>query len=125
METKSFNPQILDILRKDIDKALAEVAKKHDLASLTIKNISYTANNFRTTLEGKTKNQEVTKNRASELFKLYVGEDLIGKKFTHKGVEYTISDFNTRKRKNPIISTSADGRQVHCSIETIKRQPLK
>lgn len=48
-QIKSFDKSNLRILRKDIDSALATIAKKHGI-SLAIGNISYTDNEFTTKL---------------------------------------------------------------------------
>lgn len=45
----------------------------------------------------------------------------LGKKFFHQGSQYTVSGYNARSRKLPIIATRADNKMFKFSVDAVLR----
>jgi hypothetical protein len=98
-----FTKANLGTIRADIDKALAEVAKKHSI-SLDLGNISFEANKFSVKLTstiGDGSEYEKT-NFERKCFVYDIPKDWFGKTFKADGRTFEITGINTRASKSPI-----------------------
>mgnify|MGYP006101384285 CR=1 FL=1 len=114
---------IVDI-RKDIDAALNEIGKKWGI-SLDTGNLSYSDKNFTTKISGAvvSKSGIVMSKQATDfnrIGKRYLPGVNVGDKVSHLGMEYTITGWNTRSRKNP-VEMEMDGKSYKVSVELIRQ----
>jgi hypothetical protein len=94
---KSFDKANLRELRGEIDNALNSVASKYGI-KLTISNISFSADNFRTKLEGKC---TVVNESGVTVVKL---PHHVPETFTYNGKTWKVVDYKPRNTKYPIIA---------------------
>lgn len=124
---KQLNKDALRLLRVDLNKALEEVAAKHNII-LEVGNASFTANNATFKLHVMTKAEGVeTKADAEEAkmkkdFEQYhrmfgIDADALGKKIKSREKTFTVIGLDTKKRKYPIIARDEQGKQYKLSIE--------
>lgn len=112
---KKFTNVNLKTLRKQIDTALAGVAKKNGI-SLSIGRISYQAESFRTKLEAVIQNSEnagLSVGDAKELKELKMFGDMfgldeshLGNTFSSHGETFKFTGIKTSRPKYPISGTS-------------------
>ena len=121
MLTKSKLKQI----RIDMDKALAEVAKKHGL-QFELGNISFSSDNFRMKIEANTvKADGSVETKEAKAFKQKAAQfglkpEMLGKTFiTACGTELTITGLNTRAHANPINAVGANGKSYKMPARTV------
>jgi hypothetical protein len=116
----SFNKQNLGQIRLDINAALAVVAKKHNIASLTIGNIGFTENDFHTKLtaiaasatgEAPANARELkwAKDFKNHAFQWGLASSALGKEVTVNGDTYTLAGARPRA-KNPILLKTKEGK---------------
>jgi hypothetical protein len=125
--------ELLQNLRVDLDKAIADVGGKHNVA-LRVGNASYTPSagtaTFKlevTTLADGGKQRDIP----AELFLQYA--DIIGlkKEYLHKeitlqGRKFKVSGYKPKARKNSIcIFDSTTNKTFVTSVDTVKRQLTK
>lgn len=123
-----FNKTNLPLIRKDIDAALAEVAKKHGI-NLSIGNIRFTADSFRTTLNATAKVAASNAPAVPEemLALMGYGMVMLGKSFDVKGI-YTsptlglvkFVGYHPRKPKYPFIVATPTGKRFKITSEAAK-----
>lgn len=99
-----FTKSVLKAMRQDIDAALAVVAKKHGI-TLSIGNISFDANSFRTTLSAKG-SEDTNENEQVEFLanagKIGLDNKAYGAIFSSNGSDFEIVGVVPRRRKYPI-----------------------
>jgi len=115
---KQFTRQNLKTLRQEIDKALATVCKKNGIA-LSIGNISFSEDTFRTKLEaaiigadtsGMSLNEiQMKKDLAAYGSMFGISEKDYGKAFMSNGSRYTLVGLKPSRPKYPVIGMSARG----------------
>lgn len=128
---KEFTRTNLASLRTDIEKALNEVGQKHQIA-LTIGNIRFSANEFRTKLEAFIANDTGNTVGAKDVRSLKEYNDLkengslfglsesdYGKTFMSQGRVYKIVGLNSNAPKFPIIAEEVGTGKSYKFKETI------
>ena len=102
-------------IHKDISDALALIAKKHGMLSLSTGTLSFNENKFTVRVTGIssldafssiTTPAAVISARTSATTPL---SDYIGKKFISKGVMFTVTDIKMNRPKYPISAVNAAG----------------
>ena len=100
---EKFNKSNLNTIRKDLEKALAEVSKKHNIG-LEIGNISFENSKFTTkltaTIGDGSEYERSNFERKSFIYDMPKG--WYGKTFTSNGQTFEITGINTRASKSPI-----------------------
>jgi hypothetical protein len=114
----NFNKENLTALRSEIQSALDVVAKKLGLLEIKMGTITYGPCDCSSTIKCKTVNQEGS--TSAKIFEVTFGKNLISETFKHGANTFTVKEFNSRKRKFPVICTRDDGASVGFPIETIK-----
>lgn len=116
-----FSKPNLNVIRADIDRALAAVGAKHGIG-LKIGNIRFTNDTFSTKLEAvvltaDTATEDVTFAKYAADYKRYAPlygypiALLNSGQVTHAGKSYTILGYNSRGKRYPIIARNvADGK---------------
>lgn len=128
MTIQTFDRSNLKTMRAEMDAALKTISEKYGV-NFELGNIKFSSNEFSLKLSASIGNAKV-ENKAEKLeanFKLYakfyglVPEDF-NRKFTHRGTEYKIVGFDTKKRKNNIIlERTSDGKSFMGSPEMITK----
>lgn len=108
-----FNKQQFAEFRKDVEKALEEVAKKHNV-NITAGKINYSDISFDLKLEVKKVEVNGKSFEQAEFEKVctlygFTNEDY-AKKAIYQGKEFSLVGFNLRKRKSPVMVKSSDGK---------------
>jgi hypothetical protein len=100
-------------IHKDISDALALIAKKHGMLSLSTGTLSFNENKFTVRVTGISSldafssiTTPVISARTSATTPL---SDYIGKKFISKGVMFTVTDIKMSRPKYPISAVNAAG----------------
>jgi len=107
----TFTKPNLDIIRADVNKALASVAKAHGI-TLDIGNIRFSEEQFTTKLTG---TASATADGAARLnferfaSKFGIRPDSFGKTFDSRDQKFTIVGIKERSHKYPIIAESSKG----------------
>lgn len=109
-----FDKLNLEFLRKDIDAALAEVAKSYGI-KLSIGNIKYSNDSFRTQLEGAVLTGDG--NAMTAEAKMFVSladhdgmnKSWLFKEFTVGGVKHRIVGYRSRASKKPVMTKTDTG----------------
>lgn len=121
-----FDNNNLKEVRKKIETALKILGDEMDVF-LTIGNIRYDSNSFRTTLSATMKPKMVT---VVENGLTLTGPPAgvgptgtyIGRKFkSNKGIEYTIHAINYRQYKYPVIAADASGNKFKFKEDVLER----
>ena len=119
-----FSKEELRLYRFEIEQALKEVADKHNV-NIHAGNITYTDSSFKLTLEVNKK--EVAgkpfEQAQFEKYCLMFGfkpEDY-GKQFVSNGKMFTITGFNLKAHKMPVLAKSIDGKGYKFPESTVKR----
>lgn len=120
----SFTKEELRTYRIEIEQALQEVAKQHNV-NIKAGNISYSANDFKLTLEVSQKEVNGLSYEQAEFNKncmLYgfKPEDY-KKEFSMNGKTFAITGFNHRAHKMPILAKGNDGKGYKFACDTVKR----
>lgn len=120
-----FDNNNLKEVRKKIETALKILGDEMDVF-LTIGNIRYDSNSFRTTLSATMKPKMITVvERGLELTGpiASVGDgQYVGRKFkSNKGIEYTIHAINYRQYKYPVIAADASGNKFKFKEDVLER----
>jgi hypothetical protein len=115
----------LNQIRIDMDKALAEVAKKHGL-QFELGGINFSSDNFRMKLEANTvKADGSVETKEAKAFKMKAAQyglkpDMLGKTFIAScGTKLTITGLNTRAYANPINAVGANGKSYKMPVRTV------
>lgn len=129
MTITQFNRDNLKTMRAEIDAALKAVGEKHGL-NLQIGNIKFSANEFHTKLEVRTKTTST-----GEAFDPYAAAwkrycagyglpaDGVGKTFTSfSGKKYTVRGINTKAAKYPVVVRGEDGKSYKFTVGEVKFQ---
>lgn len=119
----SFNRENLTTLRPEIQKALATLAKfgiTAKLGNCRFDNLSATFKFELTTEESSVGKSEIA-NDSLSTYGLKIGDQVRAS----RGGIITITGYNPRKRKNPIIYTDANGRGVMSSPSYAKINLIK
>jgi len=115
--TTLISKEQLAILRKEIDFALAEVAKKHGIAEVKIGTIRYDSNGFKSTIEARFEGGE-----SQEMATLHLNAELYG--FNKDIVGATIDYANRRCKVVGIKRTKlvliVDGKKCTAPIDAVK-----
>lgn len=106
----TFNRVNLQIIRNDLNLALAHVAQKHGL-NLVLGNIRFSATEFRAALNARTNTAPVVTG-PTEYQGLKVGD-----KFMYRFEEHTIIDFKPSRPKYPILAKNSKGKELKFPIE--------
>lgn len=121
----SITPDMLRMLRTDINIALKEVGDKHGV-KLEAGSASYSTGTFTLKINGGLLKEDGSAvQKEAEDFKRYAKmfglepEDL-GQKFKSNGKEYTISGLATRKSKYPILAKDAQGKTYKFPMYIVK-----
>ena len=115
MDTKN----VMQALRPEINAALAEIAKKHNLQSLQITSGTFSREgNFRWKLEGLAKGGL---DKDAERYKqsMFLGLPELGTKFSIGGRSYVTTGINTTGTK--IHITRDDGKRQLAPTDVVKR----
>ena len=110
---QQFSRQNLDMVRAEIDKAIFEVGEKLGI-DLSIGNIRFDANTFRTTLSA-----GIRKAKAPGA-PIPTG-GVVGRKFYSNGVQFTITAVNYRRYRYPVIAIDPQGTRYKFSKEVLER----
>lgn len=115
MAIKAFDSKNLDVVRADIDKALASVCSKHGIA-LKMGGIRYSGDSFTTKLEAFVQTQGANGMSATELklrkelkrdgWAFNVDESHLGKTFTSNGETFKFAGIKANRPKYPVIGTN-------------------
>jgi len=118
MQIEQFNKQTLGVLRNEIQNALNDIAKKHGLSSIDMKNISYNAEgtSFTTKLEARTLAKSIDPSflqSQKRLFRMYgLPEDSIGRQFQSGNQTFQITSFDSKKPKFPVLAKLVVGGRI-------------
>jgi len=99
-------------IHKDISDALALIAKKYGMLSLSTGTLSFNENKFTvrvtgiSSLDAFSYNTPVINARTSSTTPL---SDYVGKKFISKGVMFTVTDIKMNRPKYPISAVNSAG----------------
>jgi hypothetical protein len=108
----------LQLIRKDMDKALEEVAKKHGLKKLAAGNATFLKSSFTIKVEGILEGGESPE---EQLYNMYV--DImklppLHTKFTEQGREYEIVGMNSRR--SPLIKETSNGKMFKTTAQRLQ-----
>jgi hypothetical protein len=130
MDIKQFDKTNLNILRKEIDAALANVAKKHQIA-LSIGAISYSGEQFHTKLQAVVQSKDnkgltVKQIQVIKNVKMYgnmynITEEDLNKTFTYAGKPYKFVGLMPSRPKYPVLGESSTGKVFKFSEEVLTR----
>ena len=110
--------EILSSITKDIDKAMAEIAKKYNLEKLKILNSTYNSNGFTTKVEGVfaggiSKDMQVLQANADIYgFKKEIANSIIN----YAGKQYTVVGL---KRSNLMLKSQENNKTYSANIKTV------
>lgn len=122
MTIKKFDKANLKTIRRDVEAALAEVAKKHNI-NFEVGGIRFFATTFKCTLSASTEN---AKSDAVESAGIWNGIDAkIGDTFTTMGRTFKIVDYHRRKHKYPWIAEDNMGNRFKFSNDQIRAHMKK
>jgi hypothetical protein len=110
--------------RVDFSNTIKDLEKKYNL-KIELSNISFDESSFHTKMvctkisENGNKIIDMKKfNMCKELYGLNAN---VGDKFTAKGIILTVTDFDTRKSKQPVLLIGSDGKSYKCSVDAVNR----
>lgn len=120
----SFTKEELRTYRMEIEEALKGVAEKHNI-TIHAGNIKYTENDFKLTLEVAKKeiNGQSYEQAQFEKYCMMFGfkpKDY-KKTFAMNGKIFTITGFNLKAHKMPILAKGNDGKGYKFACDTVKR----
>ena len=118
---KKFTKTNLDTLRKDLNKALEAVQKKHGI-DIHVGNISYKENEAKVKVICETKSAGEAKvkqeNSEYDFHRKYYSElPEMNSKIKLNGKIFTITGWSSRAKKYPVIITNSKGKQFKISVE--------
>lgn len=108
-----FTKDTLTVMRADIQTALNDIAKKHGLEAIQMKNITYSPDglSFTTRLEARVKvsaspeAQKAADEKNTRLSHLLgYSDNIVGETFSNLGRKFTVTLIDTKKRTKPIIA---------------------
>jgi hypothetical protein len=117
--------QKIQTVQEKIKQAIAKIEQEEQV-SIKFGNRSYNNSMYSTKMTVTTTAQDNSTVQAVDSVNTRMSqsygftENIIGKKFMSTSGELTISEFKTRNRKYPIITTSEDGRSFKHTVEQIK-----
>ena len=126
MKIQEFNKQNLQILREEINAALAQVEKKYGI-KINAGNASYSSNEVTYKLKanvvastGKAITKEATQwDMYARMHQL--GHLKVGDRISISGREFVIKGYNSRARKAPIQIEDLTGRGYKTTLDTVQR----
>ena len=116
-------------IHKDICDALALIAKKHGMSSLSTGTLRFDDTNFRVTVTGLTSLDAFT--HTKPIVGLGVGDmvhptSLMGRTFiSGNGTRFTVSDYKPNRPKYPIVAKNAAGTAYKFTVDSVKRGLIK
>jgi hypothetical protein len=109
-----FDKANLNQVRADINAALLAVTAKHGI-DIAIGSISYNAASFTTKMTVRTRNTDLAnKTMSFDLRRLGLPENAIGRTIVFKGIAYTITGLNKRKKRYPIETRKITDNSLVC-----------
>lgn len=119
---QSFDKQTCRVLRDEIDAALKTIADKYSI-SLSIGNISFNAETFRTRLEAKVADAAP---KPIVDFSDAFGYPPIGTEFTAQGRKFKVTGHKPSRPKYPIVGTEiSTGKAYKFTVEAVTKNPFK
>lgn len=118
-----MNKLQVEMLRNEINNALAAIGEKYDL-DLSLGNIKYGDLGFHGTLDCKMRDIGNGMSAKEAEYKINarkfgIDPETYGKTFEIKGLKYTIIGINTRARTMPIIASCEDGKEYKFRAEAV------
>lgn len=110
--TNEFNRDNLKSLRKDVQAALDEVAKKHGI-KLDLGNIRFTDSQFTSKVIGTVINQKAVEKAT--------GPIKMGTEFISQGRKFTVCDYKPSRWKYPFTGMSVRGARYKFTEEDVRR----
>ena len=122
-----FDRNQIKQIHKDINDALAIVARKHGMLSLTTATLRFDETRFKVTVNGIASLDAFTQVTPV----LSIGDtinpnSLIGRVFiSGNGTKFTVSDYKSNRPKYPIVAKNASGTQYKFTVDAVKRGLVK
>lgn len=112
-----FDKQNLQVLRKELDLAMASVLSKYGIDG-KLGNMSYSDYSFNSKITVNIESQEKAnkeKEKAASLLNMFGLK--IGDTFKQNNMEYTIVGYDVTKRSKPVMIEDSKKRPFYCSEE--------
>ena len=121
-----FDRSKIKEIHKDVNDALALIAKKHGMSSLSTGTLRFDETNFRVTVTGIAGLDAFMNNNKPietlSLSDLVNPRTLIGKTFiATNGNKFTVVDYKANRPKYPIVASNAAGTLYKFTVESVKR----
>lgn len=114
----SFDKNLAKKIQEESIIALEKIAKKY---GVTIKSNGGTLGDNDFSMKMKVELVNVTKQYSPWIYTaLNLPEDVIGKTFVNRGVNFTITELNTRSPKFPVIAVDENGKGFKFTTDSIK-----
>ena len=114
-----FDNTLAKKIQEEAVVALEKVAKKY---GVTIKNNGGTLGENDFTMKMKVEVVGVAKKYDPYVFDMFgLPKDIIGKTFVNRGMNFTITEINTRAPKFPVIAKDGNGKGYKFTTDAIKR----
>lgn len=114
----SFDKNLAKKIQEESVLALEKIAKKYGV-KISPHGGSLDTNNF--IMKLKIEMLGTVKKYDTWVYQsLNLPEDIIGKKFTNKGINFTITEINVRSPKFPIIAEDITGKRYKFTVDSVK-----